>query len=146
MQPRLTCSERFIPSAIAVAVCEQETEKRNCDNYFRSERHYRLLFEQHYRCSGTTAQIGAVLPPKCVLSPVFVQFCDYGPVLTVLTPVLTHTSASDFFEFGSGFECLASSRELPQRHIFIDIDDGTPDPKLFFDTPQVVRPSPPNII
>ena len=71
--------------------------------------------------SGTTA--------KARTSPFFAQFREILSVLTVLTPVLTQTSIFDFFEFGFGFECLASSRVLPLRHDFIDIDDGTPDPK-----------------
>ena len=101
-----------------------------------------LKLERYYRECGTTAcetssTTGpAVLPgktsgttAKARTSSFFVQFREILPDLTVLTPVLTHTSAIDFFEFGFGFECLASSRVLPLRHDFIDIDDGTPDPK-----------------
>ena len=132
----------------------QEQEERK-----RSRAVLPLNLERYYRECGTTARKtssttgAAVLPAKMSgttakarTSPVFAQFREICSVFAVLTPVLTHTSAIDFFEFGFGFECLASSSVLPLRHDFINIDDGTPDPKRFFDYPQVVRPSPPNII
>ena len=96
-----------------------------------------LPLDQYYRSTSTTVHIRAVLPPRLRAVLAF---------STVLTSVLTpFPLAIDIFEFGFGFECLASSRVLPLRHDFIDIDDGTPDPKRFFDYPQVARSSPPNI-